>query len=669
MATQYTYPHWETNVVDQSTYIPLIRETLPLFRPLFFMRAQKGKVGVPMWVPDYTRACQYFGNGTFDPTTPYFSRESLYLEKLFSRQGAFVVRLASSDATVGTLVLELRVKSAKVPQYKRDASGQYILDPVTQERIPETDPQTGAAVTADGYELKWQTRELRKNSTGVSETIVNLKPTTYGVGQNAYTVYPILAISATSVGAYANDTGVKFFVDVDDMDRTLAENIKSIVYTFGAVSKTYGQDTVSAIQSNFGNQYENFVAKPNQTDTRVARNVSFDDVMGNEYNDVLPWDIHLYSENIQLVGQLIMDIEGNDEITDPYMVNLATALDFDGSPYTRVILSDEDDSIYLNDTRILYLKGGSDGTMADATIEELTRQYLMDLVYPEILDQARYPFTHIIDTGVSITTKRAFIQFLGHHDAFKVILATQDANMGRFNTKNEDMSMGASLFAECLLQPESIEKGTECCRAEIYQQAGYLADGSYKGIIPSTIDVMMKKSQYQSTQTITGQAAGLPNSQITVFKEWNWTPCDADHKQRSWESGLNYFQYYDTTSIHWPAMRSVYRYDTSVLTNSLFTDVVVYTKHIVRYNWSRYVGVELDFALLSTRATASVTNDLNTMLNGFYRFTVSFSQSDEEARIGYISHATIELVGKAQQRVWKTDIVCKREGYEETAEV
>lgn len=174
---------------------------------------------------------------------------------------------------------------------------------------------------------------------------------------------------------------------------------------------------------------------------------------------------------------------------------------------------------------------------------------------------------------------------------------------------------------------------------------------------------MLKKSQYQSTTAITGQAAGLPNAAIDTFNEWNWAASDPDRKQQSWDSGLNYIQYYDQTGIHWPAMRTVYRYDTSVLTSALYTDVVVYCKHILRYNWARYAGVELPFETLSARATTSVTNDLSAMLNGMFQFDVTFSQSEEEAAIGYIAHCTIRLWGNPQQRVWKIDIECYRNGY------
>lgn len=443
MAQTYTYPHWRINVVDQSIYTPLERETLPLFRPIFFLRTQQGPEGVPTWVPTYEEAKNVFGEGTFDFSTKYFSREALYLRALFSRQGAFMVRMTPDDAQVGSLVLELRVKKVKVPQYERDENGQYILDE-SNERVPEIEGSSGAQVTEDGVELKWSTRALNLTGDHV-ESISNLKPTTYGVGENEYTVYPILACKASSAGAFSDDLGIKFFVDLDNMDLTLAENAAAILYSFGAVKKTYGQDTVSPIYSTFDNQYESFVAKLNVTDERTARDVSFDKVISNYYTDKLPWEMKLYIDNIETIGKIIQDIEPEDEtLYDPFLVNLCEPYNIDGVPMPHVTMSTDDDAINLTDTTILYMQGGTDGSIADKDIEALTRQYLKDLIYRPLLDQAKFPFTHIIDTGVSLDTKQAFIEFMGKHDAFKVVLATQDANMGRLNTEEEDSSINTT---------------------------------------------------------------------------------------------------------------------------------------------------------------------------------------------------------------------------------
>lgn len=658
MAKVYTYPHWEISVIDRSIYTPLDTEILPLFRPIFFMKTQQGPAGVPVWCSSYTRAATVFGEGTFDDSTEYYSREALFLNSLFARQGAFIVRMADSTAKKGSLVLELAVKNAQVRQYETDTDGRFVLDD-QGEKIPLIDSDE-AYVEEDGLEFKWSVRQLN-----AGETVKSLRPVQVGTGDDAKTVYPILAVEAKSVGKYANSIGVKLFADLDDLDDTLAKNVKSFPYTFGAVKKTYGQDTVSAIHSNLQNVYETFVAKPKQQDSRTARNVSFDEVITNYYDD-LPFEVTLFNKNIKDIGELMQVVEGSDTIPDPYLANIVSLYSVDDRPYQHVVMSDDNDLV-LNDTRILYMDGGSDGDLTDAGIEALTRQYLKDLVYPEILDQPRYPFTHIIDTGVALETKEAFIDFLGVHDAFKVILSTQNANLGRFNTKAEDLSTGDALHSRCQLQPECAIKGTECCRAEIYQQAGYLADSTYTGIVPSTYDIMNKKSLFLSTPQIQGIPAGLPLSEVNVFREYNWVPCDADHKQRSWNNGLNYFQHYDMTGVHYPAMRSVYQYETSVLSSAHYTDALIFVKHIVRYNWSKFAGIEDEFARFSSEATSAVTSDITYMLNGRYSATVKFSQTEEEAKIGYISHCTIQLWGNPQQRVWKVDIECYRNGFDPNA--
>lgn len=222
------------------------------------------------------------------------------------------------------------------------------------------------------------------------------------------------------------------------------------------------------------------------------------------------------------------------------------------------------------------------------------------------------------------------------------------------------------MHAACILQPESQIHGTEVCRAEIYQQAAYLADSSiYDDMVPATLDALEKRCRWQSRGYIEGMPKGLPHSAVAIFKDnsWNWTPAKAEHKQRSWETGLNYFQYSDMSRLHYADMRSVYRYDTSVLSSAIFTDAVVYTKHVIRYNWARLSGVEMPFARLAETAKTNVLGDLLPILNGFYNAEAEFYQTDEERKIGYITHGRIKLVAPATNRVWIVDVECYREGY------
>lgn len=98
----------------------------------------------------------------------------------------------------------------------------------------------------------------------------------------------------------------------------------------------------------------------------------------------------------------------------------------------------------------------------------------------------RYPLTHIYDVGYDLDTKYAILKFLAVRDNCKAIMATQDITKD-LNTMEEDQSAGSAIRGRALLQPESTFFGTGCCRAEIFQQAGYLNDTSYKGIVPTTL--------------------------------------------------------------------------------------------------------------------------------------------------------------------------------------
>lgn len=670
--TMWTFPHYEVRVEDLSIYTPLYREQLPLHRPIFFMRCQQGPIGVPVWCSDYNYAVRVFGRGTFDKYTKWYSREAVYLRYAFNRQGAFIVRLADSTAKYASAVIECHVTEVEVPLWQRDEYGNFLEDS-DGNRIPVEGPGgPGTQATTIGYKLAWKKRVLAPDespNTITPNTIVS------EVGGTTTTIYPILALKALYPGEYGNTNGFKLYYDPERVEKAMVSSIESLVYQFASVAKTYGQDTVSPIRTTFGDVSTYVSLKDKAIDKRLEKDVAMKSVLQNLYYDKYSQTTNLahttkvYSEYVELIGSKIAETEvvaNPTASSNPWLYNIFDATNADGIPLYSAIIDDvvASDTVVFNPNYIIYLDGGSDGDISDSAIETLTRQYLSDLVYGEIIDSARYPFTHIYDTGVTLPTKKAFIEFLGVRDDYKVILATQDCSREVMNTKDEDMSIGASLHAACVLQPESMVFGTEVCRAEIYQQAGHLNDQTiYEGFLPATIDALIKRCRWQSREFIEGMPKGLPHSGVTIFRDWNWTPYMPAHKQANWDIGLNYFQYYDMTRIHYPDIRSVYRYDTSVLSSAIFTDVIVYTKHIVRFNWARLSGVELPFARLADKAKNNVLNDMTLMLNGMYGVEVRFYQTEEEAKIGYIAHGEIKLTGYAPNRVWIVDVKCYRDGY------
>jgi hypothetical protein len=229
------------------------------------------------------------------------------------------------------------------------------------------------------------------------------------------------------------------------------------------------------------------------------------------------------------------------------------------------------------------------------------------------------------------------------------------------NDQATDESIGSALRARALLIPESIVKGTECFRAIIFQQAGYVNGSLYAGIVPSTLWYAKQLALYHNTTVMKGAPEGLPNSEIDIFKEWNWTPSADAMKERSWNTGLNYFQYFNMTQLHYASLRTVYRYDTSVLTIDDFSNAIIYTKHEVRQVWAIYAGVTLPAGVLRSQITDTLSKRLDRLYNGRYTFVVTVYQTEEEATLGYVHHVRIALSSPANNRVWDVDIVCTRQ--------
>jgi len=169
---------------------------------------------------------------------------------------------------------------------------------------------------------------------------------------------------------------------------------------------------------------------------------------------------------------------------------------------------------------------------------------------------------------------------------------------------------------------------------------------------------------YHNVDYMKGAPEGLPFSDIDIFKQWNWTPSAESMKERSWNTGLNYFQYYNMTQLHYASLRTVYRYDTSVLTIDDFSNALIYTKHEIRQSWAVFAGVTLPAGVLRSQITNDLTLRLDRLYNNRYTFTVVVYQTEEEALLGYVHHVRVVITSPANNRVWEVDLVCQRENFE-----
>ena len=445
-----------------------------------------------------------------------------------------------------------------------------------------------------------------------------------------------------------------------------------------------------------------------------------------------------------------------------FAVNIISGRDLENKPYdlVKVVPFTEDgDSAKaeLISDATHYLGMGLDGDISDPTIEAKVREILTGEGFPDIVDQARYPITHIFDPGYTKETKFAMIGFTDIRHDVKSTVGTHmnigvveskylngiesvddgsdnpDNEIGKFtiavpteavtdgkvslgmhvygtgiakgtdvigittpngstvstvtlnkpidessevgtsfmfgngaitrpNTQAEDEALLATLHTRALLSRESVAMGTSACRTTIFTQCGMPHD-NLNTWVSTVLWAVSKKAEYQNLEYLDREPKGLPNSDISLFKKFNWVPSGASTKSRIWDAGGNYCQYYDMESLHYPSVKSVYPYASSVLVDDFFTDAVVYMKHVVRRQWATYVGITLPFEELSQMVEDALFVKLSQMINGKYVISVNAYQDDFDKKMGDRMHIDISVTVPGTIRVWDVTIICNRENF------
>ena len=355
---------------------------------------------------------------------------------------------------------------------------------------------------------------------------------------------------------------------------------------------------------------------------------------------------------------------------------------------------EQDERVILDQDIDIYLTGGSDGDLdviadnvepkdyekeRDDFADHFMYRFLKLYVNDKIVDKFRYPMTHIYDIGYSMTTKYAMIDFLDIRDDVAIELSTQVFFPGKWatgfdrdiklNDHAKDLQDGMVLRERALLMRESVLKGTDCMRCSIYPQAGKPVAATWTKPVPFSFWSAMQHAKYGNTDQMSVQEPrGLPYSYNELFKTWNWTNYSELLKEKTWNAGLNYCQYADMTRIFYPALRTVYREETSVLTDQWVVDALVYTKHECRKAWARFSGRNDSQAILEAAIKTYLEEKLAYLYNGKYDFVVTVYKTEEEQKIGYIEHVKLKLIFPDTMRVINFDIEVNREGYSTESE-
>lgn len=386
---------------------------------------------------------------------------------------------------------------------------------------------------------------------------------------------------------------------------------------------------------------------------------------------------------------------GADESDKGYMANIASCCNYDGIPYFATCIIDSTDELITSDDGALnpndiiiptsdqgiFLGGGWGGGVDDIPYDWEVEEYIRAQIHAAIAGTQDYlndywhcPFNAIYDTGVSVKTKKVLMDFMSVRDNIVVNVSSQvtwkknkaDINDPVANSRMDDEAIAANLRAYALLMKEDVENGTGACRCKVFCHAGKTSDHDDKWV-PYTLWIAMKNAEYLNKPYIWQEPKELPYSAVECFTETSWTAAQEETKSRVWNSGVNYVQFYNMTGLHFASVRSVYWYETSVLTDAGCVDALCFSKDVIRRSWSTWAGSTRKAAELNQLITDDLNARMSYMLHNKFRFKVKVYQTDEDTKLGYQRHVDVELWAAGQNRVWKATIICKREGYNEEA--
>lgn len=717
------YPHFESLVDDKTGANVFQEKPLPNFRPLIVMPAQCGVTNEPVWCQDGVVARNLFGEETFNPANAkYFSPQSEYLNDHFKKGGAFICRAANNKALPAIALLCAAVKiNQGIPQWEVDSiTGNYKLD-AQGAKIPiMTTDQVPVQVTAKGATVRYlMLNDLTTIGTalGITFTVTtdleklqqvlavltapDFSANPLSTGADAVIV-PLLLVMSKSPGVFGNDLGFRVEYDKVMNSASAVAKKRGFIFNFSPFKKLYGTNNTTTIRSIFGSTSFSAALTAEMIDSSSKVTYDMRSVIQRSYPSeshnlmmdfypivpnfnllaavVAPYeesipdlDFKLYETN----GSPVADIDAAalQEALGRYqyagMFNIFGLRDPSGVVYKKIVaLPTNDEPGFFNIGTGKFLSLGDDGDIFDKAVFKAYLTSFYDLqINPNLEDSARYPFTHLIDLGFQTDNKFDMLDFMAVRDDIQVLTGPYvhpkfdpDPLATGVSTAEVDISAGAVLRARALTIRESVIKGTNSCRATIFAQAGFKPGGRYP--VPLQYWLGLKLAEYDNKVYIDKEVAGLPESAVEIFESIVWVPSPNVLKKLTWDTGLNYCQYYDMKRYHFASIRTVHDNDTSLLSDDGFTRHLVYTKHAVRKIWAKHAGRKTKTVkILQAALEADTIEALRILYNGKYTFSVRAYQTATDSALGYVQRVEIIITSGAPYRVGIFEIVCNRDGY------
>jgi hypothetical protein len=673
--------------------LPVQPAAVPDHLPMIFIWGQKGPTGRQL--QDGSNLVAMYGSDTFDLRKKFATHQTVLSGVIAGAGNAQMIeRIVPADAgPKANFLLSLEVLPVAIAVNTRDANGIYLRDE-DGDLIPD-----GSTTTA-GFRVRWLKTTVTSGGPATADStsfgVATSAPGTLTDGETTSTVYPVLQYWAGYYGAAGNNEGLRLMAPLSTEDQPPNQAILgqalAFQYRLQAISRINSNATPTVANALDGSTSMDFVLKPGTIHPTANSELYLGDIFKKTYQSVgdprradvyagIP-NVHIYAANIATLQALFLagektamttlddsvgsDISETEDTANAFKFNIFTFRNVGGAQY-RCIEQDTTtgSAIALGASTNLYCASGADGTMTDNAFNTAVAAKLAEYGDPlsDVQDMALNPISVFYDTGFQLDTKYAACNLLARRKDTAVVLSTYTEGVEM--TASEEASVGISLRSRLALFPESTYFGTPVVRGVIMARYGTMLGVNYSKKLPLTLWLAGKAAAFMGAGNGVWNAARLfdkdPATKVENFTDLNVSFVPASQRIVDWTTGLNYPIAYSRDVMFYPALKTAYADDTSVLTSFFTMMGCVALQKVGEQVWREYTGsVRYTRAQLVQNVNQRVQDLTNGKFAGLFKIVPrAYISGGDEAR-GFSYTLPIEIYANNAQTVMTLSVEAYR---------
>ena len=730
MASKSNMPRFVQNGIDDQSMVtppPSVLEE-PIHLPLYYIRAERGRT--EPFLGSISDAIRLLGDETFNVRSKFYSHSTEHARLVGSRgQQIYFKRveaLPGSGTAALTLAARLTIGDNVLPQYARDSSTQRIKTDSEGNRIVMVkdagDNDAIKEALDDGLAI-----ELSDIGTGdyadlsvvyvqgaaklewiLTSDALTAEPT--GDVTTGLTI-PVMRFEADSYGAHGNTIGVQLWSrrpgTPDPVSTDILLDQLANLYSVRLMRRPTPASAYKIVKNLLGEEQVHFAMKEGVYD--AATGVVFDiesakadyESDGVSQGTAPTWgplgkaEIN-YANVADLLERLVAvetaiknaNEDSNEDLVEiiegsgitkfteenMYLLDLFVSRYHSGVEafgYEVVDSATQGGNIVLRENVTYGLTGGADGDVSDEAYEEAIIDEIennrTNEKYP-LVDQLRYPFSRVYDTGFSDPVKKALASWASFRKDVSVVIGTHVVGMETLSASQE-LARTLSLSNDIAMYAgnESDLFGTPTTRAVLTIHSGVVTGSSYTKRIPALVfELGGACADYlgagNGITRNTLRYSEDPYNEIRFVSDISSTYILPEVREKIWNAGGVYAQYKDRETLFVPGWKTMYPHPNSVLTSELFMNICVDIQKMSGKTWAIMTGTH---SLTDSQFAEKSDKVFSGLVAGKYDGLVTVVPSTEYTPVdeanGYSWVQNVTVFGNVMKTVAQINVITRRQ--------